>query len=175
MNNYSRSSHIYSTCHLLPITTSHNPQDISRSMFGLGSPPCPSSATRWPPAGLKTRSAMFGVGNTASGPGEERTRGVSAEGDVGYALPQGTGVAGPSEVEEDPLPLDVLPFNTQPLAIDRRVDDLLKLLRPTPRAEGYRRSVFRFVTRQVRYHSFSRNEKTGYYLFFGGSLFGLRE
>lgn len=122
------------------VTPDHvTPQDISRSMFGLGSPTCPSNTTRWSPAGV----------NTASDPGEERTRGVSTEGGVGYSLPPGTGVVVPSEVEEDPLPLEVLPFNTQPLAIDKRVDDLLRLLRPAPRAKGYRRSVFRFVTRQV--------------------------
>lgn len=57
--------------------------------------------------------------------------------------------AGPHEAEEDPLPLDILPGNKQPLAIDRRVEDLLRLLRPAPRAEAYRRSVFTFVTRQV--------------------------
>lgn len=61
---------------------------------------------------------------------------------------------GPSEAEEDPLPLDILPGNRQPLAIDRRVDDLLRLLRPAPRAMRYRRSVFQFVTQQVSCRDF---------------------
>lgn len=68
---------------------------------------------------------------------------------LGEILRDGGG--GPSEAEEDPLPLDLVPGNRQSLAIDRRVDDLLKLLRPARRAMGYRKSVFRFVTRQVSY------------------------
>lgn len=135
-------------------------------MFGLASPPCPPNAPRWPAAGLSTLSAMFGIGNNNNNDSSTDNGGVKRGGSGGGlagAKWEGTGggdgsengvprdlvSGGPSEAEEDALPLDILPGNRQSLAIDRRVDDLLRLLRPAPRAEGYRRSVFRFVTRQV--------------------------
>lgn len=122
-------------------------------MFGLASPPKPPSAPRWSTAG--TLSAMIGIGgNTNGNSGRDRADSSSyAKGDAQQgmpAIPRDLVPAGPLEAEDDPLPLDILPGNKQPLAIDRRVDDLLRLLRPARRAEGYRRSVFRFVFRQVR-------------------------
>ncbi|CAM9739962.1 unnamed protein product, partial [Pylaiella littoralis] len=126
-------------------------KDVSRSMFGLSSPPCaPPTAPRW----TSSVTAMLGLGGNGSG-----NDGTGGGGDAwdrawpgGPRGPGGAGGAGGGivEVEDDPLPLDILPCNKEPLAIDRRVDDLLRLLRPAPRAEGYRRSVFRFVTRQVK-------------------------
>lgn len=105
---------------------------------------------------------MFGLGNNSNsnnnvddalggkrGGGADGTN-MWEDGRGGESVARGMMSAGPSEAEEDPLPLDILPGNSHPLAIDRRVDDLLRLLRPAPRAEGYRRSVFRFVTKQVR-------------------------
>lgn len=134
-------------------------QDVSRSMFGLSSPPyVPPNAPRW----SSSLGAMFGIGgnnnnNTGGGAVEESW---GPEGGGSHGAPGGGGGGGPqtigagvlgglAEAEDGPLPLDILPRNKQPLAIDRRVDDLLRLLRPAPRAEGYRSSVFRFVTRQV--------------------------
>ena len=135
-------------------------------MFGLSSPPFPPNAPRGPFTGLNTLSAMFGIGNNSNSnnnaddaDGGKRGRGRAGsgadgtnkweEGRGGESVARGMMSAGPSEAEEDPLPLDILPGNSHPLAVDRRVDDLLRLLRPAPRAEGYRRSVFRFVTKQV--------------------------
>ena len=131
-------------------------------MFGLSSPPFPPNAPRGPFTGLSTLGAMFGLGNNSNsnnnvddalggkrGGGADGTN-MWEDGRGGESVARGMMSAGPSEAEEDPLPLDILPGNSHPLAIDRRVDDLLRLLRPAPRAEGYRRSVFRFVTKQVR-------------------------
>ncbi|CAN0023519.1 unnamed protein product, partial [Ectocarpus sp. 4 AP-2014] len=136
--------------------------DISRSMFGLSSPPhpppgAPPNAPRWP----SSLAAMFGGGGGGGG-GNNNSAGTVApstgpdasggdsSGSTAMVPAGGAGGGGLSDVEEIALPMDILPSNKQPLAIDRRVDDLLRLLRPAPRAEGYRRSVFRFVTRQVR-------------------------
>ncbi|CAM9149523.1 unnamed protein product, partial [Scytosiphon promiscuus] len=132
-------------------------KDISRSMFGLSSPPAhpPPNAPRW----SSSLGAMFGMGGAAGGdsnahPASGATRGgadASGGGAGGGAEGAPGGIGGLlSEAEDDPLPLDILPGNKQPLAIDRRVEDLLRLLRPARRADGYRRSVFRFVTAQVK-------------------------
>lgn len=133
-------------------------QDVSRSMFGLASPTLPPNAPRWPGAGLSSLSAIFGKTNNNNNGGGGNRRGSTARGggsmmgaagfEGGSSREAGAGI-GLSEAEDDPLPLDLVPGNRQPLAIDRRVNDLLRLLRPAPRAMGYRRSVFRFVTRQV--------------------------
>lgn len=126
-------------------------------MFGLSSPPAQPlpNAPRW----STSLGAMFGIGGATGGDstGNSNGNGNVPSGTAAAATDGGggEGVAGGgiggllSEAEDDPLPLDILPGNKQPLAIDRRVEDLLRLLRPARRAEGYRRSVFRFVTAQV--------------------------
>lgn len=121
-------------------------------MFGLTSlspPRAPPNAPRW----SSSLTTLFGLGggggNAGAAAAGDEAWGAEAGGAGGGAAVSGGGGA-VADAEDDPLPLDILPGNKQPLAIDRRVDDLLRLLRPAPRAEGYRRSVFCFVTRQVR-------------------------
>lgn len=76
--------------------------------------------------------------------------GTSAVWDSSRGLMLSGEVASDGDKSSHVLPLELVPSNQRPLAIDRRVGDLLRLLRPAPAAERYRESVFDLVSNQVR-------------------------
>ncbi|CAN0114861.1 unnamed protein product, partial [Discosporangium mesarthrocarpum] len=150
-------------------------KDMSQTTFSLAtlaSPPSPPSTQRLQADGLSNLETVFGPsrgGGVVAGEGRRwgMPTGVGMVAGLGPGLGSGLG-SGPGpgpglglglglgqglvrvEAEQMVLPLSIIPSNQKPLAIDRRIEDILRLLCPVPRAEGYRRSVFKFVARQVK-------------------------